>query len=97
MNNPRIGFITSVKLGLSCMEAIYESGQKISLVITLPNDKSKKKSGRVLLDNFCNEKKIPLLKVSHINQSEVVEKVKHKLVNAYLRRQVLDFLELDLD
>jgi methionyl-tRNA formyltransferase len=76
MSDPKIGFITSVKLGFSCMEAIYESGQKISLAITLPNDVSKKKSGRVLIDSFCNEKKIPLLKVLHINQSEVVEKIK---------------------
>ena len=35
--------------------------------------------------------------LSYAFASEVVEKVRHKALNTYLRRQVLDFLELDLD
>jgi len=31
----RYGFITCVELGLSCMEAIYESGSNLELAITL--------------------------------------------------------------
>jgi len=76
MKNIKIGFVTSVKLGLSCMQAIYDSGNKISLAITLPDNLYKKKSGRIFLDSFCNVNKIPLLKVSHINNSPTIYNIK---------------------
>ena len=53
-----LGFITCVQLGLSCMEAIYESGGRINLAMTLPDDKAVNKSGRVYIDDFCNKYEI---------------------------------------
>ena len=34
----RFGFVTCVRLGLACMEEIYEIGGKLHLVITLPDE-----------------------------------------------------------
>lgn len=73
MSDKKIAFVTSVKLGLSCMNAIYECGSRISLAITLPDNLAKKKSGRIYLDDFCHKKKISLLKETHINNSAVVD------------------------
>lgn len=72
----KIGFVTCVQLGLSCMEAIYQVGGRLDLAITLPDDKAAQKSGRVYLDQFCIEKQIPLLKVGHIDDSEVLDVIK---------------------
>lgn len=71
----KFGFVTCVQLGLSCMETLYKSGLKLDLAVTLPDNKSKTKSGRVYIDDFCNKKKIPLLKSNHVNNSDVVEAI----------------------
>lgn len=68
--------MTCVQLGLSCMEAIYAAGGHLDLVITLPDHKARKKSGRIYLDEFCAKNDVPLLKVGHINDVEVAEQVK---------------------
>jgi len=44
------------------MEAIYESGSNLELVITLNDDKASQKSGRVYLDEFCKQHKVDLVK-----------------------------------
>jgi methionyl-tRNA formyltransferase len=67
------GFVTCVKLGLSCIEKIYSDGYKLDLLITLNDNKSKSKSGRIYLDDFSKKNSIPLLKINHINDKEVVE------------------------
>lgn len=67
----RYGFITCVELGLSCMEAIYESGSNLELVITLNDDKASQKSGRVYLDEFCKQHKVDLVKCDHVNDPHV--------------------------
>ena len=72
----RFGFVTCVQLGLSCMEAIYRSGGSLKLAITLPNNLSKKKSGRVYIDNFCSKHQIPLVKSSKINHPNIIKKIK---------------------
>lgn len=72
----KFGFVTCVQLGLSCMEAIYDVGGNLELSITLHDDKAKAKSGRVYIDRFCYEKKIPLLKINNINDAEAVESIK---------------------
>lgn len=72
----KFGFVTCVQLGLSCMEAIYEAGGELALALTLRDDAAKKKSGRVFLDDFCEKKHIPLLKVAHINDQTSVEEVR---------------------
>ncbi len=71
----KFGFVTCVKLGLSCMETFIESGGKLDLAITLPDDKSINKSGRIYIDNFCNQHSIRLLKSTHINNKDVIEEI----------------------
>jgi len=53
------------------MEAIYESGSNLELVITLNDNKASQKSGRVYLDEFCKQNKVDLVKCDHINDSHV--------------------------
>lgn len=73
----RFGFVTCVQLGLRCMEAIYEAGATLELVVTLPDDRAVTKSGRVFVDQFCSDRGIPLLKTRHVNDASVLEAVKH--------------------
>ena len=70
------GFVTCVKLGLSCMEQLYKQGIDLKLAITLPDSMATKKSGRVYIDEFCTSKSITLLKISNINNLEVIETIK---------------------
>lgn len=72
----RIGFVTCVQLGLSCMEAIYDAGGDLALAITLNDAQSINKSGRIYLDDFCKKKSIPLVKSRHINNEEVLNCIK---------------------
>lgn len=71
-----MGFVTCVQLGLSCMEAIYEAGGTLDFAITLPDDKSPNKSGRVFIDDFCEVRGIKLIKSAHINNLVVIEAIK---------------------
>ncbi len=71
----KFGFVTCVELGLSCMEAIYHAGGELDLVITLPDDKARKKSGRVYVDSFCDEHNIPLIKSSNVNNDDVIQAI----------------------
>jgi methionyl-tRNA formyltransferase len=72
----KIGFVTCVQLGLSCIEAIYSVGGKLDIAITLHDHKATNKSGRVYLDKFCNVHEVPLLKIDHINELSVVAAIK---------------------
>lgn len=76
----RIGFVTCVQLGLSCMEALYEAGGQLSFAMTLEDDQAVNKSGRVYLDEFCAEHDIPLMKSRHVNNQNVIDAVReHEL------------------
>lgn len=77
----KFGFVTCVQLGLRCMEALYEAGASLDLVITLPDDKAVKKSGRVFLDEFCVSHDIPLLKAGHINDPAVQDRIIHDSID----------------
>jgi methionyl-tRNA formyltransferase len=79
----RVGFVTCVQLGLSCMESIYESGGSLVFVGTLRDDQARAKSGRVYLDSFCRERQIPLSKFANINDPDAI---------AGLREAKLDWL-----
>ena len=68
----RFGFVTCVELGLACMDEIYSGGGELTLAVTLPDDKARRKSGRVYLDDFCHDHGIDLLKVPNINDGEAV-------------------------
>ncbi|MDE7354925.1 MAG: methionyl-tRNA formyltransferase [Acetatifactor sp.] len=72
----RIAFTTCVQLGKSCIEAIYEIGGKLDLMITLRDEKARNKSGRIYLDDLAGKFDVPLLKISHINDQEVLDAVK---------------------
>lgn len=71
----RVGFVTCVKLGLSCMEAIYEAGGALDFAMTLRDDTARAKSGRVFIDGFCKERQIPLHKVRNINDTQAVQAI----------------------
>lgn len=76
MSAIRFGFVTCVQLGLSCMEAIYEVGGRLDLVVTLEDDQAVSKVGRVYPDAFCARNQIPLVKSRNINAAEVVDAVR---------------------
>lgn len=69
----RIAFCTCVQIGLSCIEGIVEMGGKFDLFLSLHDSKSKKKSGRVYLDNIAAQTDTPLFKLNHINDPDVRE------------------------
>ncbi len=77
----KIAFATCVQLGLSCIEEIYRIGGRIDLFITLRDEKAKKKSGRVYLDEFAARNNVPLLKISNINDNEVIEALKKQEID----------------
>ena len=79
----RAGFVTCVQLGLSCMEAIYEVDGELTLAFTLHDHLAVNKSGRVRIDEFCEQRDLPLIKLRHINDGELV---------ATIRREQLDWL-----
>ncbi len=72
----KVGFVTCVQLGYSCMEAIYEVGGHLDLAITLLDNQAKSKSGRVYLDDFCQQHQIKLIKSSHVNNPDVIQAIK---------------------
>ncbi|AXT18571.1 methionyl-tRNA formyltransferase [Flavobacteriaceae bacterium AU392] len=72
----KFAFVTCVQIGLSCMEAIYNIGGKLDLIISIPDEKSKKKSGRIYVDDFAEKNSIPVIKSNHINDSEAIEAIK---------------------
>ena len=77
----KFAFCTCVQLGLSCIEASLRNGFQFELLITLHDHKSKSKSGRIYLDPISQEHNIELLKINHINDSEVIEKIKEKEID----------------
>lgn len=72
----KVGFVTCVQLGYSCMEAIYEVGGQLDLAITLLDNQAKSKSGRVYLDDFCQQHQIKLIKSSHVNNPDVIQAIR---------------------
>lgn len=72
----KIAFCTCVQIGKSCIEAIFSSGGRFDLLLTLNDYKSQKKSGRVYLNDIANNNGIPLYKLNHINDADVAEVVK---------------------
>lgn len=69
----KVAFCTCVQIGLSCIEAIHEIGGEFDLFISLKDEKAKKKSGRIYLDSVADQHNVPLLKINHINDPEVLD------------------------
>src|SRR5262249_6026267 len=94
----RFGFVTCVQLGLTCMQAIYESGGKLEFAGTLQDDQARAKSGRVYLDEFCARHAIPLCKFRNINDALAIDAIRAASVDwvfiigwsQIARRPVLD-------
>src|SRR6266496_1733341 len=74
----RFGFVTCVQLGLACMEEIYAAGGCLDLAITLRDELAQTKSGRIYLDKFCEERRIDLVKIKHVNDSQSIGAIKEK-------------------
>lgn len=74
--NMKFGFVTCVQIGLSCMEAIYAVKGKLDLIITIPDDKATKKSGRIYVDDFAKKNNIAIIKTNHINDTEAIAAIK---------------------
>jgi methionyl-tRNA formyltransferase len=66
---------------MSCIEASLKEGFRFDLLITLHDHKAQTKSGRVYLDQIAQEHDIELFKIDHINDPEVIEKIKEKEVD----------------
>lgn len=77
----KFGFVTCVKLGLSCIEEIYKSGLSLDIVITLNDDCALHKSGRVYLDKFCSKNNIKLLKIDNINDQIAIDFIKNNSID----------------
>lgn len=71
----RIGFITCVQLGLSCMETIYRVGGRLEFAGTLLDEQAVNKSGRVYLDDFCRAHGVPLSKFRNCNDPDALAAV----------------------
>lgn len=74
----KIAFCTCVQIGLSCMEAIYASGGSLDLILSIPDEKARKKSGRIYVDDFAQKHGIPVFKSNHINDEAVKEELKER-------------------
>lgn len=72
----KFAFVTCVQIGLSCMEAIYDVNGSLDLIISIPDEKAKKKSGRIYVDDFATKHNVPVVKSNHVNDTAVIEAVK---------------------
>lgn len=72
----KFAFVTCVQIGLSCMEAIYNVNGTLDLIISIPDEKAKKKSGRIYVDDFAAKYNIPVVKSNHVNDAIVIEAIK---------------------
>lgn len=77
----KIAFATCVELGKSCIEEIYRLEGKLDLMITLKDEKAKKKSGRTYLDDLSSQHNVPLLKIDNINDRETIQELKSKEID----------------
>lgn len=77
----RLGFVTCVQLGFSCIEKIYELGYKLDVLITLKDELARNKSGRIFLDEFAGKHNIDLIKIKNVNDSDVIDVIKDKQID----------------
>jgi methionyl-tRNA formyltransferase len=72
----RIGFITCVRLGESCLRELSELGADLVYLGTLHDDLGVNKSGRVYLDEFASEHDIHLHKFKNMNDAAAVKVIR---------------------
>lgn len=83
MADLRVGFVTCVQVGLSCMEEIAAIGGRLHAVLTIPDEKAPAKSGRAYVDAHCRQHGIDLGKFGNVNDADAVQ---------WLRDHHLDWL-----
>ena len=71
----KVGFVTCVQLGLSCIEEIYRIGGHLDVLFTLEDGQARNKSGRIYLDDFAKQHNVPLIKSRNVNDEAVVEEI----------------------
>jgi methionyl-tRNA formyltransferase len=71
-----VGFVTCVEIGLQCLVELENLGANLSLVMTLHDDLSVKKSGRIYLDDICKRNDWPLTKIRHLSDGSTVRCVR---------------------
>ena len=69
----RIGFITSVRLGESCLEELADLGADLVYLGTIRDDIAPNKAGRIYLDDFAARNDVPLHKFRNMNDPDAVE------------------------
>jgi methionyl-tRNA formyltransferase len=69
----RFGFITSVRLGQSCLVELADLGADLVYLGTIRDDIAPNKSGRIYLDDFASTHNIPLHKFRNMNDPDAVE------------------------
>lgn len=72
----RIGFITCVRLGESCLEELASQGANLVYLGTIHDDIAPNKSGRIYLDDFAAEHKVPLSKFRNMNDPDSVDAIR---------------------
>lgn len=72
----RIGFITCVRLGESCLEELASHGANLVYLGTIRDEIAQNKSGRIYLDSFAAEHQIPLHKFRNLNDADSVEAIR---------------------
>jgi len=70
----KLGFVTCVQLGLSCIEAIHEAGYELETIFTLHDNLATGKSGRVFVDRFARAHGIPVHKLRHVDEAGALDK-----------------------
>ncbi|WP_107773494.1 formyltransferase family protein [Nocardioides sediminis] len=73
----RIGFITCVRLGESCLEELASLGAELVYLGTLHDDMAPNKSGRIYLDDFAEAHDVPLYKFRNMNDADAVAQVRN--------------------
>lgn len=62
------------------MEEVLAVGGSLAVVITLPDERARRKSGRIYPDVFCARHGIPLVKVGHVNDPASLDAIRsHEL------------------
>lgn len=69
----RIGFITCVRLGESCLEELAALGANLVYLGTIHDGIARNKSGRIYLDDFAEAHHVPLHKFRNMNDPDSLE------------------------
>lgn len=72
----RIGFITCVRLGESCLEELAALGANLVYLGTIHDKIAPNKSGRIYLDDFAAAHHVPLHKFRNMNDPDALEVIR---------------------